>query len=112
MILIDGLGIKLHKGNSAGFTLHLTGEDLPEDGTLVRFFVKKTPHYTGTIIEKICTITDACVDVDFTPADTENLFSGEYVWNLEVLFNDGADPYTVIENAPSFQILPEVGNRF
>ena len=50
MIVINGLTIKIHKGNAAGFQLHLKGEELPEDGTIIRFRVRKNENYNNPAI--------------------------------------------------------------
>jgi len=108
MIAINGLTIKIHKGNAAGFQLHLTGEELPEDGTNIRFRVRKNENYNNPAIEKNVPIQNGIVDIDLYPEDTANLTPGEYHWNLAVMY-DGDDPWTLLENAPIFVVLPEDG---
>ena len=109
MIAITGFIIKLHKGNSAGFQLKLKGEDLPVDGTIMRFRVRKNENYINPVIEKLIAIEDGSVDVDIYPEDTENLTPGNYYWNLAILYDEGRDPWTLFETAPSFILLPEDG---
>lgn len=111
VITISGLTISIHKKNAAGFSLHLTGDELPEDGTLVRFRVKKTPSYNVPVIEKIIAIEDDTVNIDINPNDTENLDPGNYIWNLSILYNDGSEPWTLLDPAPAFIIRPEDGGR-
>lgn len=110
MIIITGLTIKIHKCNSAGFSLHLTGEELPEDGTLARFRVKKAAVFDEPVIEKVVAIMDNTIDIDILKEDTKDLVPGDYLWNVAILF-DGDDPYTLLEPAPPFIILPEDGGR-
>ena len=109
MITISGLTIKIHKGNAAGFQLKLTGEGLPEDNTIIRFRVRKGETYKNYVIEKLIPIEDGIVDVDFYPEDTANLVPGNYYWNLAILYEDGDEPWTLLEEAPRFVILPEDG---
>ena len=111
MIIISGLTIKIHKGNCAGFSLHLTGDELPEEGTIIRFRVKKSPAYNNPVIEKLIPLHDNSVDVDLTNEDTKDLSPGDYIWNLSILYDNGSEPWTLIEPAPEFVILPEDGGR-
>jgi len=109
MITISGLTIKIHRGNAAGFQLQLTGDDLPADGTLIRFRVRKNESYLTPAIEKEVPIRNGIVDIDLYPEDTINLIPGNYHWNLAVLFASGDEPWTLFENAPIFVVLPEDG---
>ena len=109
MITISGLTIKIHKGNAAGFQLQLTGEDLPEDGTIIRFRVRKNESYKTPVIEKLVPIQNGIVNVDIYKEDTENLNPGDYHWNLAIMYASGEEPWTLFENAPLFVILPEDG---
>ena len=108
MIIINGFTIKIHKKNEAGFTLHLTGDDVPADGTLARFRVKKSPRYETVFVEKIVPIIDSSISIDLEEDDTEYLDSGNYVWNVAILY-EGQNPWTLIEPAPKFIVLPEDG---
>ena len=108
MIVISGFTIKIHKGNAAGFQLTLTGDDLPEDGTIMRFRVRKNENYKHPAIEKLIPIIGGTVDVDIFPEDTNELNPGNYHWNLAILY-EGDEPWTLFENAPYFIILPEDG---
>lgn len=109
MIGISGLTIKIHKGNAAGFQLELEGDELPEDGTIVRFRVRKNENYKYPAIEKLIPIDNNLVDVDIFPEDTNGLSPGNYYWNLAILYAEGEEPWTLFENAPLFVILPEDG---
>lgn len=109
MITISGFTIRLHKGNAAGFQLKLTGEELPADGTIVRFRVRKNENYKNPVIEKLIPIEDGIVDVDIIPEDTNELIPGEYFWNLAILYDEGSQPWTLFETAPTFILLPEDG---
>jgi hypothetical protein len=110
VIVINGLTIKVHKNNTAGFSLHLTGDELPEDGTLVRFRVKKSPEYNIPIIEKIIPIENNIIDIDIDKSDTANMDPGKYIWNVAILYDD-VSPWTLLEPAPYFIVLPEDGGR-
>ena len=112
MIIISGLTIKVHKRNAVGFSLHLTGDDVPPEGTSVRFRVKKSPAYENSVIELFTSIDEnGNVDIDIQEEDTANLDPGNYIWNIAILYNEGDDPYTLLEPAPPFIILPEDGGR-
>lgn len=112
MIIISGLTIKMHKKNVVGFSLHLTGDDVPPEGTPVRFRVKKSPAYELAVIELYTAIDEnGMVDINIEEEDTANLDPGNYIWNLAILYDDGDDPYTLLEPAPPFIILPEDGGR-
>ena len=108
MISISGLTIKINKGNAAGFQLKLKGEELPQDGTIVRFRVRKNQNYKVPTIEKLIPIEDGFVNIDILPEDTENVNPGDYHWNLTILYNE-TEPWTLFETAPLFIILPEDG---
>lgn len=109
MITISGLTIKIHRGNAAGFQLQLTGEDLPEDGTNIRFRVRKNETYKTPVIEKLVPLQRGIVDIDLYPEDTIGLIPGNYHWNLAVMYASGDEPWTLFENAPLFVVLPEDG---
>lgn len=109
MISISGFTIKIHKGNAAGFQLQLTGEGLPEDGTIIRFRVRKNEMYKVPVIEKLIPIQNGIVDIDLYSEDTMNIATGDYHWNLAIMYDDGDEPWTLFENAPYFVILPEDG---
>lgn len=110
MITINGLIIKVHKNNTAGFSLHLTGDELPDDGTLARFRVKKSPAYEIPVIEKIVEIENNIIDIDIEKDDTKYIDPGRYIWNVAILYN-GDSPWTLLEPAPEFIVLPEDGGR-
>lgn len=109
MIVISGLTIKIHKGNAAGFQLQLTGDELPEDGTIIRFRVRKNESYKASVIEKLVAIQNGIVDIDLYPSDTDNLYPGDYHWNLTILYDNGDEPWTLLEDSPLFIVLPEDG---
>lgn len=109
MIIISDFTIKIHKGNAAGFQLRLKGEELPDDGTVIRFRVRKNQNYNTPAIEKLIPIQNGIVDIDLYPSDTDNLAPGDYHWNLAILYDNGDEPWTLFENAPMFVILPEDG---
>ena len=111
MITIIGRTIKVHKNNTAGLTLHLTGDDIPPEGTLARFRVKKSPAYEIPLVEKIIPIDEnGNITIDIEEDDTEYLDPGKYIWNIAILY-DNEHPWTLLEPAPDFIILPEDGGR-
>lgn len=109
MIIISGFTIKIHKGNAAGFQLQLTGEELPEDGTIIRFRVRKNDTYKIPVIEKLIPIQNGIVDIDLYSDDTKDIVPGDYHWNLTILYEDGDEPWTLFVDAPYFIVLPEDG---
>ena len=109
MIIISGFTIKIHKGNAAGFQLKLTGEEVPVNGTIIRFRVRKSENWKNPVIEKLIPIENGTINVDILPEDTNLLSPGDYHWNLAILYEDGDEPWTLFEMAPLFSILPEDG---
>ena len=97
MISISGLTIKINKGNAAGFQLKLKGEELPQDGTIVRFRVRKNQNYKVPTIEKLIPIEDGFVNIDILPEDTENVNPGDYHWNLAILYDEGDEGTLVLD---------------
>ena len=109
MIVISGFTIKIHKGNAAGFQLQLKGEELPVDGTIIRFRVRKNENYSTPVIEKLTPIRNGVIDIDLYPEDTRDIHPGDYHWNLAIMYDEGEEPWTLLESAPLFIILPEDG---
>lgn len=109
MVKIDEkMGITLTRGDSASFTL--TIEDAEEQtydfsNDVVKFGVKRSPFDKDCILEKTF---DEEGKITFTPADTENLEFGDYLYDVEVRHTteaeseaeeDVVDVYTVIAAA-------------
>lgn len=106
MLNIVGLDIEINRGNAAGLTFHFKGEDTPSDGTNVSFQVRPVDQYNQTVIEKIVTVTDGQIDVDFLPEDTADLKPGEYYWNACIQYLDGHAPWTIMRDWQRFVVLP------
>lgn len=110
MLDINGTDIEINKGNSAVFTITLTGDDVPDDGTVVQFVVKKSPHHAASVLTKTLSPDAGVLTVQLEPEDTENLPVNTYFWNLIIQFDAGEAPWTISKRALKFTILPEIGS--
>ena len=63
---------------------------VPEDGTPIRFTVKKDVDRLRPIIQKDYVVWNGFVSIDLMPIDTFALPFGEYVWDFRLSF-DNAD---------------------
>lgn len=106
MMDIIGLDIEINRGNAAGLTIHLEGEDVPSDGTTVVFQVRPADYYNCTVIEKQIIVEDGMIKIDFLPEDTESLKPGSYYWNACILYSDGEEPWTLMRDWAGFEVLP------
>lgn len=128
MFYLDGGDIYIHRGDSASFDIvfgdsqstnpnQITARDvyginwIPEDGTPIRFSVKKDINKLRPVIQKDYTVQNGFVTIDLTPPDTRYLPFGEYPWDIRLSFTD-AD--TIDWNTPfnpfSFYVCEVVGN--
>lgn len=110
MLDINGTDIEINKKNAVFFTITLTGDDAPEDGTTVFFVVKKSPSYENNIISKELVVENGVLNVQMDPVDTEDICPGTYYWNLIIQFDAGEAPWTISKKALRFTILPEIGS--
>lgn len=110
MISADGLDISIHRGNVGYVTFCFEGEDTPDEGTIIEFMVKKSPSHIEPAIYKIAAVTDGEVTFIFEKEDTEHIVPAEYHWNLRILYTNGEEPWTVLEPASKFTVLPEDGS--
>lgn len=110
MICIEGKRITITRGDCQPFTITFTGEDVPEEGTVVLFTVKKSSGYSDPVIEKRIPIHDSMIEVEIHNADTKNLPFGEYEWDIRIpdLYGEN-EPYTPIHPQP-FVIAKVIGN--
>lgn len=109
MLDITGTDIEINKGNSAIFTITLTGDDVPEDGTQVQFVVKKSPHHVASVLTKTLSPNAGVLTVQLEPEDTKELPVNTYFWNLVIQYDAGEAPWTISKRALKFSVLPEIG---
>ena len=107
--ICNGTEIYINRGNSVVFTITLSGEDIPTPDTDIYFVVRKTPEHPQILIQKNLKLEDGTLTISIDPEDTENIILGNYSWNLIIMFDSGAAPWTVSKDAFSFIILPEIG---
>jgi len=110
MIKIEGRKIIITRGDCRPFTITLTGEDAPPDGTKVLFTVKKTSGYKEPVIEKVVTVADGKVVIHLMNADTKELPFGLYEWDIRFpdLYGE-SEPYTPMDPA-QFEIARVIGD--
>ena len=106
MLNIVDLNIEINRGNAAGLTFHFDGEDAPENGTEVIFYVEEYDHIGNPLIEKRATVNNNTVTIDFDPNDTKNIKPGLYCWNACIQYMAGTKPWTVLRDWPRFSVLP------
>jgi len=106
---INGVDIEINKNNSGVFTIHMTGDDVPDDSTEVHFVVKRTPDFSAHLIHKVLLPVDGVLTVEIDKEDTSGLAVGDYYWNIIIQFDGGDQPWTVLKNAGRFIVLPEIG---
>lgn len=106
MLNIVGLEIEINRRNAAGLVLHLTGDDVPDDGTIVTFQVRPATGYDISVIEKEAEVIDGQLEIDFLPEDTADLKPGDYYWNACIQYYDGEEPWTIMHDWQRFSILP------
>ncbi len=97
--------IKLTRGDSVSFSVSMrNGEEEYElqEGDFLTFTVRKNVYASEKLIEKVLTTSI----IDIVPADTKLLPFGDYVYDVELTFQNG-DVNTIIP--PSlFRIMEEV----
>lgn len=83
MLVIDGLGIMVTRGDSARFVISCKERELAE-GTKAVFTVKSTPwEPCKPDIEKEMDVIDGLVNVILDPQDTD-ITPGNYVWDVRI----------------------------
>lgn len=110
MLDINGTDIEINKGNSAVFTITMTGDDVPADGTDILFVVRKSPHYETDLICKHLTAESGVLTVRIDPEDMDLIPANTYYWNLIIQYDAGESPWTISKKALKFIILPEIGS--
>lgn len=110
MFTIDGKNIELTRGDSFSFTMTFTGRTLPV-GTQALFTLKKRVKDDTAVIEKTVGVTNNVAAVRLVPADTAELATGTYFWDMRVLIpgDDGTEVRTPMEYA-TFQLLEVIGD--
>lgn len=111
MIVIDSnRHIHVTRGDCAPFTITLTGEDVPEDGTEILFTVKKTSGHPTPVIEKTIELADGQITVLIQNEDTKELPFGDYEWDIRIpdMYGEN-EPYTPMKPA-KFSVERVIGN--
>ena len=128
MLYLDGGSVYIHRGDTASFDIVFGDADnlqanqlsvrnvyginwIPEDGTPIRFTVKKDVNRMRYIMQKDYVVMNGFVTIDLESSDTKYLPFGEYVWDVRLSFTD-AD--TIDWNTPfdpfPFFVTEVVGN--
>ena len=109
MFDIKGMAIECSRQDTGMFTITFTGDDAPQDGTVVLVSLKTRPKKDAPVIwEKHLEVYESQVQVHITRADSD-LAEGAYWWDARILFDDSEEPFTPMEPAP-FRVLEVVGN--
>ena len=110
MIRIKGRRILITRGDCQPFTITFTGTDVPPDGTVVLFTVKKTSNRQDTVIEKRLELSNGKVQILLKNEDTKDLPFGSYEWDIRLpdLYGEN-EPYTPMDPAP-FEVERVIGN--
>lgn len=107
MLNIDNLVIEVTSGDTAVIDINLTGDDIPDAGTIALFTVEKACNTLTHLIEKRIELEGSTFTVDLSAQETD-LPAGRYLWDLRFLYEDGTI-YTPI-TPQIFRILPAVGD--
>ena len=109
MFDIKGMAIECSRQDTGMFTITFTGDDAPQDGTVVLVSLKTRPKKDAPVIwEKHLEVYESQVQVHITREDSD-LAEGAYWWDARILFDDSEEPFTPMEPAP-FRVLEVVGN--
>ena len=127
MFEVQGGAVLIQPGESASFDIvfgepnSYTGnpiiqyptEQIPEDGTKVRFSVKVDVSKRKCVIQKDMVIWNGFVTIPLEPRDTMYLPIGEYTWDIRLFFEnvDYEDPNTPMIPFP-FYVTEVVGNVY
>lgn len=115
MFEVSNTVIKLTRGDSAYCQVILRKGDsmyTPQEGDAIRFVVKRDlmttlkSAYVDASPLIVKSIPNDTLILHLEPADTKKLPFGDYVYDMEITFEDG-NVDTFINNAP-FRLLPEV----
>lgn len=91
MLKIDGTTIRLTRGDTLKIAISLKdyeGHDYtPSQGDVIRFALKKRYEDSRPLIHKIIDNSDLMLVLE--PSDTKDLSFGDYVYDIEITFNDG-----------------------
>lgn len=125
MFEVQGAKVLIQRGDAASFDIvfgevtEYTGnpvilypsESIPENGTKIRFSVKKDLDRPRSVIEKDMVVWNGFVTVPLESKDTKYLPFGEYYWDIRLFFDnvDEPDPNTPIIPYP-FYVTEVVGN--
>ena len=125
MFEVQGATVLISRGESASFdivfghqledtgnpTVQLPWEEIPENGTKIRFSVKVDSERPRPAIQKDMVVWNGFVTVPLESRDTKYLPFGEYTWDIRLFFEnvDGDDPNTPVVPHP-FYVTEAVGN--
>jgi len=107
MFNVSGTNIEITRGDTGQFTITFTGDDKPEDNSVVIVSLKKTKTSEHFLWEKRLTVANDKITVTLTGADTDLAF-GQYWWDARIVFRDGT-VYTPMLPA-SFRVLEVIGD--
>ena len=114
-VAINGTKISMTRGDTLRVAVSMTrnGEPYtPENGDVVRFAAKHKKMKSGdkeySDVEPLIlkTIPNGTMVLELVPSDTKDLDFGEYVYDIEITFEDGTVD-TFITASP-FILTPEV----
>ena len=108
MLKADGLKLSISRGDTGSITVTFTGDDIPPDGTIVRFCLQKTLDSEEILWEKDLTVLSGQTTIPFSSADTDYP-RGLYCWCLRLIYANG-DIYTPMDKPREFNILPANGS--
>lgn len=125
MFAVDGAEVYISRGDDASFDIIFTGErqdgegnevyflvnDIPEDGTPIRFSVKADTGRLKPVIEKDLVVRRGFVTIPLNSKDTSCLPAGDYTWDIRLFFKD-IDYYDVntLLLPHGFHVIGVVGN--
>lgn len=99
--------ISMTRGDSLSLSFELNMDNelyIPKDGDVIRFALKEKVEDEKVLIERI--IPNDTMTLTLNPEDTKNLPFGEYRYDVQITYADGA-VYTFITDSP-FEITNEV----
>lgn len=127
MFAVDGGDVYISRGDDASFDIVFTSDadtveddsgtvyyrvnELPEDGTKIRFSVKADTGRLKCLITKDLEIFNNFVTIPLESKDTNGLPFGDYVWDIRLFYPNVDD---LDKNTPllphSFHVIGVVGN--
>ena len=126
MFALDGGDVYISRGDDASFDIVFTGLDnqsdpnvvyyrvneIPADGTKIRFSVKADTGRLKSVIQKDLEVRNGFVTIPLDSIDTHGLPFGDYAWDVR-LFHDTSNGHDL--NTPllphGFHVIGVVGNE-